>query len=70
MVLEKLESDSDQGVALPAGLPLFNATLVPPAPKPSQIDLALARLDVDSLSPRQALDLLYELSDKAKNNTE
>ena len=70
IVLEKLESDSDQGSALPVGLPLFSASIAPPAPKPSQIDLALARLDVDSLTPRQALDLLYDLSDKAKKTTE
>ena len=63
-VLERLESESVNTASAPAGLPLFTAAVTPP-PKPSELDLALARLDVDSLSPRQALDLLYELKDKA-----
>ena len=66
-VLQQLESDSVNTAAAPSGLPLFTAAVTPP-PKPSELDLALARLDVDSLSPRQALDLLYELKDKAKAN--
>ena len=70
VVLEKLESDSLNAGSAPIGLPLFTAAAPPPAPKPSQIDLALARLDVDALSPRQALDVLYDLSSKAKEKTE
>ena len=65
-VLERLESESVNTASAPVGLPLFTAAVTAP-PKPSELDLALARLDVDSLSPRQALDLLYELKGKAKD---
>jgi len=67
-VLERLESESVNTASAPAGLPLFTAAVTPP-PEPSELDLALARLDVDDLSPRQALDLLYELKGKAQNKT-
>ena len=65
-VLERLESDSVNAASAPIGLPLFTAAVAAPE-KPSALDLALARLDVDSLTPRQALDLLYELNGKAKD---
>ena len=65
-VLEQLESDSVNSAAAPVGLPLFTAAVAAPA-EPSALELALARLDVDSLSPRQALDLLYELHGKAQD---
>jgi len=65
-VLERLESDSVNAASAPVGLPLFTAAVAAPE-KPSALDLALARLDVDSLTPRQALDLLYELNGKAKD---
>ena len=65
-VLERLESDSVNAASTPVGLPLFTAAVAAPE-KPSALDLALARLDVDSLTPRQALDLLYELNGKAKD---
>jgi len=65
-VLERLESESVNTASAPVGLPLFTAAVTAP-PKLSELDLALARLDVDSLSPRQALDLLYELKGKAKD---
>ncbi len=64
-VLERLESESVNTASAPVGLPLFTAAVSAPE-KPSALDLALARLDVDSLTPRQALDLLYELNGKAK----
>jgi len=67
-VLEKLETDSVNAASAPVGLPLFTAAMPKPV-EPSELDLALARLDVDSLSPRQALDLLYELKDKAEKKT-
>ena len=67
-VLERLETDSVNAASAPGGLPLFTAAVAAPA-KPSELDLALARLDVDNLSPRQALDLLYELNGKAKDKT-
>jgi DNA mismatch repair protein MutS len=62
-VLDRLEADADNTDAL-GGLPLFSAP-PPPAPrKPSETEEALARLDVDALSPRDALDLLYDLKSK------
>ena len=69
-VLARLEADADNGKAQGGdalgGLPLFSA---PPAAKakPSPIDKAITALDVDSLSPRDALDVLYEL--KAKQDS-
>ncbi len=69
-VLTRLEAEADTGTkdkALLGGLPLFSATpSTPPTPEPSETDLVLKTLDVDALSPRQALDLLYDL--KAKLN--
>jgi len=67
-VLERLESDSVNSTSAPVGLPLFTAAVAAPV-EPSALDLALARLDVDSLSPRQALDLLYEFHGKAQDKT-
>jgi len=32
-----------------------------PAPEPSAVEAALARIDPDALSPREALDALYRL---------
>ena len=61
-VLDRLESDGgDLGLG---DLPLFNAT--PPAPevKPSAVETALSSVDPDSLSPRDALDLIYALKSK------
>ena len=49
-----------------AGLPLFAAVAPPAAPDP--LRAAMAALDPDSLSPREALDTLYELVRKAKTN--
>jgi len=74
-VLIQLETEADsghkskdgKGSGLLGGLPLFSAS--PPIaspPEPSQIEAALHALDVNELSPRQALDLLYDL--KAKLN--
>ena len=67
-VLERLESESVNASSAPVGLPLFTAAVAAPI-QPSALDLALARLDVDSLSPRQALDLLYEFHGKARDKT-
>ena len=63
-VLERLESDQDSTPYQLGALPLFSSP--PPAaqPKPSAVETALNQLDVDSLSPRAALDLLYELKTK------
>jgi len=59
-VLARLEADADSKDTL-GGLPLFSAPKPPPRAKPSAVDKAVSNLDVDELSPREALDLLYEL---------
>jgi DNA mismatch repair protein MutS len=48
-------------------LPLFGAPLTtpPPAP-PSAIEQRLAGLNPDEMSPRQAMELLYELQRLAR----
>jgi DNA mismatch repair protein MutS len=67
-VLSMLEQSrqSDAIAALADDLPLFAASANPgysatTAPEPSAVDVALAAQDVDALSPRAALDLLYHL---------
>ena len=53
-------------------LPLFSATVAaakPAAPaEPSEIERKLARVNPDDLTPRGALDLLYELRGLLKEN--
>ena len=62
-VLSKLEAGRDATGGLAAGLddlPLFAATLPEPEAR-DPVHAALDSLDVDSLSPRTALERLYEL---------
>ncbi|MEM6680003.1 MAG: hypothetical protein AAF675_19240, partial [Pseudomonadota bacterium] len=66
-VLEKLEA-AERGTSVPDlldGLPLFQATpaAAPSAPDPAASALAerLGEIEPDLISPREALDLLYEL---------
>ena len=62
-VLNRLETEGNTAVV--GDLPLFSAT--PPAPavrEPSAVEQALDALDPDTLSPRDALDLLYALKKK------
>jgi DNA mismatch repair protein MutS len=62
-VLAKLEAGRAKTGGLAAGLddlPLFAATLAAPA-APDPLHAALAALDVDALTPRDALERLYEL---------
>ncbi|MGN7867550.1 DNA mismatch repair protein MutS [Paracoccus sp. 22332] len=67
-VLDALESGEREGAARPAALiddlPLFRA--VPPAPAPartkdSPLDARMKDIHPDALTPREALDLIYEL---------
>jgi DNA mismatch repair protein MutS len=44
-------------------LPLFSAN-APPAPKESEIEDALKSIEPDALTPKQALEILYELKKK------
>ncbi|MEQ8965412.1 MAG: DNA mismatch repair protein MutS [Azospirillaceae bacterium] len=80
-VLEALETGEEgrKLTTLADDLPLFSAAARPksggagapasgaPAPGPSPVDEALAAIDPDSLTPREALDLVYRL--KGLNGT-
>ncbi|HEU0221840.1 MAG TPA: DNA mismatch repair protein MutS, partial [Paracoccaceae bacterium] len=66
LVLDALERSDREGrgrnALLVDDLPLFSARPAPPPPpKPSPIEARLAALRPDELSPREALDLVYEL---------
>ena len=72
IVLEALEKGEREGGAtqktLIDDLPLFSAT-PPPAPAPpqlSKLEDRLADIHPDELTPKQALDLLYQLKEAAK----
>jgi len=60
-VLHQLESQKMGAKNLPASLPLFSFTSAPTEPEKSEAEAQLARLDPDSLSPREALEALYRL---------
>jgi DNA mismatch repair protein MutS len=63
-VLDKLEKGRAETGGLAAGLgdlPLFSAALDAAEAKVDALREKLSGLDIDALSPRQALDLLYEL---------
>jgi len=63
-VLEKLEKGRAETGGLAAGLgdmPLFGAALDAAEAKVDAVRDKLSGLDIDALTPRQALDLLYEL---------
>lgn len=65
--LEKGDREGGQRQALIDDLPLFatRPATVPPAPPPgpSQVETRLSEIQPDHLTPRAALDLLYELRD-------
>jgi DNA mismatch repair protein MutS len=66
-VLDRLESESVSHADL-AELPLF-AVAAPAAPAfrgPSELEAALAALDPDGMSPREAMDALYRLKSLAR----
>ena len=56
--LEALEA---QQQATQAQIDLFAVPAAPPAPEPSPVDAALAGIDPDTLTPRDALAALYQL---------
>ena len=69
-VLDRLEKGRAETGGLAAGLgdlPLFAAAAAQGQPEPPGDHLRerLAAMDVDALSPREALDLLYELKREA-----
>ena len=62
-VLERLEDQASSPARLD-DLPLFAAVAEPAAAAflgPSEMERALAALDLDGMSPREAMDALYRL---------
>jgi DNA mismatch repair protein MutS len=59
-VLERLEKEPGSPARLD-DLPLFAAARPPPPKEPSKVEAALAAIDPDELTPREALDALYRL---------
>lgn len=68
-VLDRLEADHNDASAALGALPLFTAAPAPATREPSATERAISALDVDSLSPREALDLLYALKAKQERDT-
>ena len=68
VVLEALEKGEREGTgkqkALIDDLPLFSAVHTPAPAKSSLLEEAIAKIQPDSLSPKEALDLIYELKSK------
>lgn len=67
-VLEKLEKGRAETGGLAAGLgdlPLFAAAAAPAQPRTDPLRERLERLDVDALTPREALEVLYLLKQEA-----
>ena len=69
-VLEGLEADELEGGkrlgGLLEGLPLFSAptrSLAPPPPDETAVSGRLEKINPDQLSPRDALELIYELKE-------
>jgi DNA mismatch repair protein MutS len=72
VVLAMLEADDRSAPRGFSDLPLFAAPAKPAAPDPRQTALdtligALAAIHPDEMSPREALDALYALKQKAPN---
>ncbi len=65
-VLTMLEDNHDTAQDRLGGLPLFTAVQAAPKREPSDIDKAITALNVDELSPRAALELLYDLKARQK----
>lgn len=71
-VLHQLEAGETSGKAdrLVDDLPLFSAAVKKEQPAPAKVDVvgtALAALNLDEMTPRQAMDALYRLKDLAKD---
>jgi DNA mismatch repair protein MutS len=64
--LEALEAKAAAGQAQ---VDLFAPPPAAAAPEPSAVDAALARIDPDALTPREALDALYRLKSLHKEST-
>ncbi|WP_420430305.1 DNA mismatch repair protein MutS [Hyphobacterium sp.] len=68
-ILNRLESEDAPSAAL-ADLPLFSTTIAEAPRQPSVFAERLRRIDPDHLSPREALDCLYELKRLADEENE
>src|SRR5665213_22631 len=68
-ILKRLETGANSSAAqkLMADLPLFAAPVALPSPKHDPLRDKLGRLKPDELSPREALDQLYELQQLMRN---
>ncbi|WP_374657186.1 DNA mismatch repair protein MutS [Phenylobacterium sp.] len=66
-VLDRLEREAGAPAHL-EDLPLFAAHVAEPEPQfgPSEVEAELKTLDLDSMSPREAMAALYRLKDKLK----
>ncbi|MCX8499437.1 MAG: DNA mismatch repair protein MutS, partial [Caulobacteraceae bacterium] len=66
-VLQRLESETSSPVRLD-DLPLFSAvaTAVTGQTEPSKVEADLRALDLDGMSPREAMDVLYRLRSLVK----
>ena len=62
-VLAEVEAGEQSGAIarLADDLPLFNVASKPAPARESRVEAALAQADPDSLSPRDALELIYRL---------
>ena len=62
-VLQTLEKGEQSGslARLADDLPLFSAAVPPPPAPPSAVEEALAAVNPDEITPREALDLLYRI---------
>ncbi len=67
-VLDQLEEKKQQQKPLFDDLPLFSSMSSSICQHESEVENELKKLDVDSLSPREALDLLYHLKKQAEKN--
>lgn len=68
-VLSRLEDTHDGTEDRLGGLPLFTASVPQVTAPPSETERAIKNLDVDTLSPRDALDMLYDLKAKLEKST-
>jgi DNA mismatch repair protein MutS len=70
IVLKALERGERDGhskqMALIDDLPLFSAVAAAPPIRSSALEDALESIQPDSISPKEALDLIYELKAKIK----
>nr|WP_233341677.1 DNA mismatch repair protein MutS [Robiginitomaculum antarcticum] len=67
-VLERLEAEHSGSASDLNALPLFTAPPPPARAKASPVEAAISAMDIDNLSPREALDVLYDLKSKARKS--